>query len=56
MKEIKCTSCNTKLSNQTGSVVFKCPECGKSEIARCYHCREIAARYTCSNCSFSGPN
>lgn len=55
-KETKCASCNSKLTNQTGSVIFKCPDCGKGEIARCYHCRETAARYVCKECSYSGPN
>lgn len=55
-KEWICSSCKTKLSNIRGSVIFKCPNCGGEEIIRCLHCREIAARYTCSKCGFSGPN
>ncbi|MAG47107.1 RNA-binding protein [archaeon] len=49
-----CNSCKKSILD-SGSI-FKCPECGKSEIVRCRHCREIAARYTCSKCSFQGPN
>ena len=55
-KELVCTSCHAKLTNLKGSTKFMCPSCGKFEIIRCKHCREIAARYTCGNCSFSGPN
>ncbi|MFH1590861.1 MAG: zinc finger domain-containing protein [archaeon] len=46
----------TKLTNVGGSVIFKCPKCGKSVIARSRHEREIAVRYTCPSCGFSGPN
>lgn len=55
-KEVVCSSCKTKLTNLKGSTRFMCPSCGKYEIVRCAHCREIAARYTCPSCSFSGPN
>lgn len=55
-KEIECTSCKTKLTNLKGSVMFKCPNCGKGEIIRCLHCRKIAAKYKCSLCNFEGPN
>lgn len=52
----KCSSCNIELTNLVGSTSFKCPSCGKSDIFRCKHCREIGAKYTCSSCNFSGPN
>ena len=52
----KCISCGVDITNDSGSVKFNCPKCGKEEIIRCYHCREIAARWTCSKCEFSGPN
>ncbi|MFH0752462.1 MAG: zinc finger domain-containing protein [archaeon] len=56
MAKTVCNSCKTELSNQRGSTIFKCPNCEKYEIARCKHCRQIAARYHCPNCEFSGPN
>jgi len=51
-----CSSCKAILTNQSGSTKFQCPSCGKTTIIRCKHCREIAAKYTCSECQFSGPN
>ena len=39
-----------------GITRFNCPDCGKYEIVRCAHCREIAAKYTCHQCQFEGPN
>ncbi|MBN1386586.1 DUF1610 domain-containing protein [Candidatus Woesearchaeota archaeon] len=51
-----CLSCNTRITNEKGSTQFPCPKCGKYNIIRCTHCREIATRYTCPNCGFSGPN
>ncbi|MBS3145910.1 RNA-binding protein [Candidatus Woesearchaeota archaeon] len=52
----QCNSCQTRLTNLSGSTTFKCPSCSKQEIVRCKHCREIGAKYLCSECSFSGPN
>ena len=51
-----CVSCKKQVMNDTGTVRFQCPNCGKSEVVRCTHCREIAAKYVCPNCGFSGPN
>jgi len=50
-----CNSCKKEISND-GGVTFMCPNCGKEEIARCMHCRELAAKYVCSSCDFEGPN
>jgi hypothetical protein len=55
-KELFCTSCKTKITNLVGSTRFPCPNCGKSEIVRCVHCRKIAAKYKCPKCGFIGPN
>ena len=55
-KEIHCSTCNVKITNLQGSARFTCPSCGKVEIVRCRRCREIVAKYECSNCKFSGPN
>lgn len=50
-----CISCNKNVLN-TVSVRFECPQCGKSEMIRCNHCRKIGAKYKCSSCGFIGPN
>ena len=55
-KELICSSCNKRMTNKEGVAVFKCPNCGKAEIVRCKHCREIAAMYKCPECGFTGPN
>ena len=54
-KKLVCISCKKEI-HEGGAVSFKCPNCGKFQITRCKHCREIAARYICPACSFSGPN
>jgi predicted RNA-binding Zn-ribbon protein involved in translation (DUF1610 family) len=51
-----CISCKKNTTNITGSVRFPCPGCGMAEIVRCGRCRSIAAKYTCPECKFSGPN
>ena len=55
-KHALCSSCRKRITNTIGSTRFMCPRCGKSEIIRCNHCRKIAAKYMCSDCSFEGPN
>ncbi len=52
----KCISCKRKVDNIKGSITFKCPQCGKSEIVRCGNCRESAVKYKCPSCGFEGPN
>ncbi|MBW2971239.1 DUF1610 domain-containing protein [Candidatus Woesearchaeota archaeon] len=54
--EKRCTSCGRRVTNDRGAVMFKCPACGNEEIIRCRHCRETAAKYTCTQCNFEGPN
>ncbi|MFA5141512.1 MAG: zinc finger domain-containing protein [Candidatus Woesearchaeota archaeon] len=54
--QLICNSCKTELTNNIGSVQFKCPNCGKFELIRCAHCREIVAKYKCPECGFTGPN
>lgn len=51
-----CSSCNKDITNDSGSVTFQCPGCGKFEIIRCSHCRKIVAQYKCPECGFVGPN
>jgi predicted RNA-binding Zn-ribbon protein involved in translation (DUF1610 family) len=55
-KDMVCSSCKRRITNIEGSVIFTCPKCNKAEIVRCKNCREIVARYKCSNCGFEGPN
>jgi len=54
--DVVCISCKKRIANNPGSVKFMCPNCGKAEIIRCKDCRKIAARYTCPECGFIGPN
>ncbi|MFH1332290.1 MAG: zinc finger domain-containing protein [archaeon] len=56
MKKLICSSCDKETINEKGSVMFKCPSCGQSDIIRCLHCRKIGARYKCPVCEFEGPN
>jgi len=56
MEELKCTSCKTRIASSEGAVTFTCPKCKKGTVARCRHCREIAAKYKCPECGFEGPN
>ena len=56
MEKQTCISCKKDVTNQAGSVKFKCPNCGKTEIIRCKHCREIVSKYKCPECGFTGPN
>jgi hypothetical protein len=51
-----CITCKQPITGQAGAAKFKCPKCGKYEIIRCAHCREIAAKYQCPECKFEGPN
>jgi len=56
MEEIVCMSCKKRITNTPGVAKFKCPNCGKFDIIRCRHCREIASKYECPECGFIGPN
>jgi predicted RNA-binding Zn-ribbon protein involved in translation (DUF1610 family) len=55
-EKLLCSSCKKNIANSKGAAVFKCPNCSKTEIVRCVHCRKIAAKYICPQCSFEGPN
>ena len=44
------------MANTAGSVTFQCPKCQDSTIIRTRNEREIAAKYTCTKCGFTGPN
>lgn len=54
-EKIQCISCKKTITG-TGTARFKCPKCGKYEIVRCEHCRDIVVKYTCPECGFIGPN
>jgi len=47
---------NQRIANKNGTTRFLCPGCQKFEIVRSGHSREIAAKYTCAQCGFRGPN
>ena len=51
-----CISCHKRITNLSGTVQFKCPNCDKYEIIRCEHCRKVASKYKCAECGFEGPN
>ena len=51
-----CTSCKSRIVNVEGATSFKCPKCAEEVIFRCAHCRQIASKYICSKCKFTGPN
>ncbi|MFH1510736.1 MAG: zinc finger domain-containing protein [Candidatus Woesearchaeota archaeon] len=51
-----CSSCKKSITNSRGSVVFKCPQCKKTDIVRCKHCRQTVVKYACPECGFVGPN
>ncbi|MBT4540911.1 RNA-binding protein [Candidatus Woesearchaeota archaeon] len=55
-KQVKCNSCNKSITNDGGSVRFKCPSCSKYELVRCKACRVNIVRYKCAECGFEGPN
>ncbi|MBW2984857.1 DUF1610 domain-containing protein [Candidatus Woesearchaeota archaeon] len=54
-EELICSSCKKRISAESAAR-FPCPNCGKAEIVRCAHCREIATKYKCPQCQFEGPN
>lgn len=55
-ENLKCTSCNKKISNIEYSTVFKCPDCNDFQVVRCGECRERGLKYECPKCGFEGPN
>jgi predicted RNA-binding Zn-ribbon protein involved in translation (DUF1610 family) len=55
-KKTKCLATQQELTNDVGSVVFKCPNCLDYDIVRSKKCRELGTKYTCPKCEFEGPN
>ena len=54
MAELLCISCKTKITNDTKSTKFPCPECGEI-IIRCGKCRKLGTKWICKNCGTEGP-
>jgi Zn-ribbon RNA-binding protein len=54
--QLICNGCGKRVTNTGGTVRFTCPSCGKAELVRCKHCREIAKKFKCPSCGFEGPN
>ncbi len=52
----KSTATKSSITNDTGSVSFPCPNCGKTQIVRTKSERENVVKYTCTECGFTGPN
>ena len=47
-----CVSCGRLTDNYA---MFKCPDCGKTDIIRCDQCRLDHVKYRCTECGFEGP-
>jgi len=54
--DIKCSSTNKPITNDRGSLKFKCPSCNDYEIVRSSEARKAAEKYKCAACGFTGPN
>lgn len=51
-----CNGTGKRISNDKGSVSFKCPQCGEEIIYRSAQARRAVIKYKCPNCGFTGPN
>lgn len=49
----KCSSCGIEVLGRYAE--FPCPNCGKTQIARCRSCRVLGNKYACGECGFRGP-
>jgi predicted RNA-binding Zn-ribbon protein involved in translation (DUF1610 family) len=56
MESKRSTAMGVSIVNDKGSVNFRCPKCGETEVIRSRYERENAVKYTCEKCGFSGPN
>lgn len=54
--ELKCNSCKEDVKTDKGATMFKCPNCSKERIIRCFRCRKTAIKYKCLSCGYTGPN
>ena len=50
------TTSKENIANDTGAVVFACPQCGYEHIVRSSSERKNVVQYTCPKCGFTGPN
>jgi len=55
-EKLVCVSCKRNIANMKGTARLSCPQCLKSVIIRCAHCRAAAIKYKCPQCGFVGPN
>ena len=55
-EKLVSTASKENITNSEGTAIFPCPKCGKAKIVRTKHERTIAAKYTCPECGFTGPN
>ncbi|MFW6285674.1 MAG: zinc finger domain-containing protein [Nanoarchaeota archaeon] len=55
MVKINHDEYGNKIINEKGSVTFKCPACGETEVSRSKKARELSKEYTCTKCGFIGP-
>ncbi len=55
-KVLQCSATKRELTNDQGSVVFKCPNCLDADIVRSKMSRKLGSKYTCPKCGFEGPN
>jgi len=56
MEKLVDSASRKRITNTLGTARFKCPSCGKQEIVRTRHMRQVAAKYSCAECGFEGPN
>jgi predicted RNA-binding Zn-ribbon protein involved in translation (DUF1610 family) len=56
MESKRSTAMGVSIVNDKGSVSFRCPKCGETEVIRSRYERENAVKYACAKCGFSGPN
>lgn len=55
MADVKYDEYGNKIVNESGSVTFKCPNCGEAEISRSKQARSLGKEYVCPKCGFVGP-
>jgi predicted RNA-binding Zn-ribbon protein involved in translation (DUF1610 family) len=55
MEVEECTTCGANLEAEDNFVIFPCPACPDSTIARCERCKQLANAYECEECGFTGP-
>lgn len=51
----ECSTCGANLEAAESFVIFPCPNCGETKIARCKKCKKRNNPYKCEECGFEGP-